>query len=134
MNKIKEENQSEYAVATKYGIGNMFPRSIGLRYTDDKDDADDGERHQPTQVRTAEKIKEISDICIHGCPDCILLGLKSFAGQYKERYLVNKYLVDCVFSEKMYEISLDESAAADKVENSAKRERVHTVSGEKKIR
>ena len=77
-----------------------------------------------SSVRTAEKIMEISHICIHGCPDCISLNTKSLAGQYKERYVINKYLVDLVLARKLSEISLDESASIKVVDDMLKRKGV----------
>jgi hypothetical protein len=45
----------------------------------------------------AERIKEIANVCIHGCPDCISIGNKCSVGGYKEKYQISKSLLDEYF-------------------------------------
>jgi len=70
-------------------IQNMVPISIGKRPLEKPDGPNDEEN---------KKIQEIAHICIHGCPECILLN--SYSGPSipaLERFHVSKYLVDLYF-------------------------------------
>ena len=70
-------------------IQNMVPISIGKRPLEKPDGTNDGEN---------KKIQEIAHICVHGCPECILLNSYSGPSIPKlERFHVSKYLVDLYF-------------------------------------
>ena len=62
---------------------NIFPYSIGTRSLNLNRDEN-------------KKLKEVASICVHGCPECILLH--SYSGPSSipasERFYVSKYLVD----------------------------------------
>ncbi|MCE2506234.1 MAG: hypothetical protein J4F36_07165 [Nitrosopumilaceae archaeon] len=70
-------------------IQNMVPLSIGKRSL-----------QTPSGTNNVEnkKIQEIAHICVHGCPECILLN--SYSGPSiprLERFHVSKYLIDLYF-------------------------------------
>lgn len=67
-------------------IRNIMPFSIGKRTLD------------PTAREDNPKIQETANICIHGCPECILLN--SWDGpsdRVLEKYYVSKYILDEYF-------------------------------------
>ena len=109
LDKLKKESPAEYDLSVKFGIENVFPRGIGIRHIGN------GESPEPNEVRTAEKIREISNICIHGCPDCISLSSRSVTTPYKERYVINKYLLDLTFTKSLSKVTLSESASIEEI-------------------
>ena len=84
-------------------IQNMVPISIGKRHLENPDGINSGEN---------KKLQEISHICVHGCPECILLNSYSGPSIPKlERFHISKYLVDLYFKfvTKKIRISLNEN-------------------------
>ncbi len=91
LNELKEQNNSateEFNQIKNSKIENMFPISIGKRPLQKPDGANVENK----------KIQEIAHICIHGCPECLLLN--SYSGPSiprLERFYVSKYLLDLYF-------------------------------------
>ncbi len=107
LDELSDQNDSslkEFNHIIESGIENMVPMSIGKRPLVQSDGSDDGIENK--------KIQEIAHICVHGCPECILLNSYSGPSIPKvERFYVSKYLVDLYFNyiiENM-KVRLDES-------------------------
>lgn len=89
-------------------IQNMVPISIGKRHLKKPDGANGGEN---------KKIQEIANICIHGCPECILLNSYSGPSIPKlERFYVSKYLVDLYFKFITQKIRVESNETISNIE------------------
>jgi hypothetical protein len=83
--RLQEDTYREqYSKLSSLGIQSAFPGSVG--------------RHIALSMnldhQSAERLREVFGICIHGCPDCISLGNKCDAGGFEERYQISKALID----------------------------------------
>ena len=93
LNELSEDNASsphEFNQIKQSGIKNLVPISIGKRPLIKPDGTNDDIENK--------KIQEIAHVCIHGCPECLLLN--SYSGlsiPRLERFYVSKYLVDLYF-------------------------------------
>ena len=89
-------------------IQNMVPISIGKRHLEKPDGTNDGEN---------KKIQEIAHICVHGCPECILLNSYSGPSIPKlERFHLSKYLVDLYFKFITEKIRVDSNETISNIE------------------
>ena len=113
LKELSEQNSSsidEFNQVKQSKIENLVPISIGKRPLINPDGTNDGTENK--------KIQEIAHICVHGCPECILLN--SFSGPSiprLERFYVSKYLVDLYFKfiTKKIKVGLNENIS--KIEN-----------------
>jgi len=113
LKELRDQNESstnEFNQIINSRIENMFPISIGKRPLIRSDATDDGTENK--------KIQEIANICVHGCPECILLN--SFSGPSiprLERFYVSKYLVDMYFKFVTEKIRVRYDANTSDIEN-----------------
>lgn len=108
LESITEAHKDLFNEILSVGIHNLFPLGIGLRRNEDDDD--------DIPYTTYEKRRELAGICIHGCPDCILLGNKSKPNQYVEKYSVSKYLLDILFRASVNDARLNYDSEYAKIE------------------
>lgn len=103
LKELQDQNDSsinEFNQIKQSRIENMVPFSIGKRPLVRPDGTDDGTENK--------KIQEIAHICVHGCPECLLLN--SYSGPSIprfERFYVSKYLVDLYFKFITQKIRVD---------------------------
>jgi len=113
LKELRDQNDSstnEFNQIINSRIENMFPISIGKRPLIKSDGTNDGTENK--------KIQEIANICVHGCPECILLN--SFSGPSiprLERFYVSKYLVDMYFKFVTEKIRVRHDANTLDIEN-----------------
>ena len=86
------------------GIYNLFPLSTGMRVVLDEE----GNR---ISSKESYQLSNYAAICIHGCPDCLSLGIKSKSGQFSEKYSISKYILDLLFRYNTAEIRLEENTS-----------------------
>jgi hypothetical protein len=82
--RIKEDtHQMAIRKIIEYGISRLFPIGIGYHAVGYSND-----------LREAERFKEIANICLHGCPECISIGRKCNQGSFYEKYNISKLALD----------------------------------------
>lgn len=105
--RLQEDTYREYySKLSSLGIQNAFPGSIGRHVA-----LSMGLDHQ-----SAERLKEVFAICIHGCPDCITLGNKCDAGAFEEKYQISKALIDEYVRFMTQNIALPYDASGGEIE------------------
>jgi hypothetical protein len=77
------------------GNSRMFPISIGYHAID-----------YSRSSREADRFKEIANICLHGCPECISIGRKCHAGSFFEKYNISKLALDELLRYSLREATL----------------------------
>jgi len=82
--QIKEStHQKAIKRIIKYGISKIFPIGVGYHAVDYTNDP-----------REAERFREMANICLHGCPECISIGRKCNYGSFYEKYNISKLALD----------------------------------------
>lgn len=82
--RIKEgTHQMAIRRIIEYGISRLFPVGIGYHAVDYSNDP-----------REAERFKEMANVCLHGCPECISIGRKCNYGSFYEKYNISKLALD----------------------------------------
>lgn len=113
LKELSEQNSSsidEFNQVKQSRIENLVPISIGKRPLIKSDGTNDGTENK--------KIQEIAHICVHGCPECLLLN--SFSGPSNprlERFYVSKYLVDLYFKFITKKIKVELNESISEIEN-----------------
>ncbi len=91
----KDSYSREYGLISELGVQNCFVSSIGYHVA----------LARQLPEREADRLKEALGICVHGCPDCLVLGNKCNDGGFLERYHVSKVIVDEYFRFKTRNVS-----------------------------
>jgi len=107
LERQKESYSKEYQSISDIGVENCFRASIGYHFA---------LLHQ-LQPRQADRLKEALSICIHGCPDCLVLGSKCNEGGFMEKYFVSKAILDEYFRYQTRGITLDHSVEDSVIES-----------------
>ncbi len=84
----------------QYGVQSLYPVGIGYHAID-----------YSRTPQDADRFKETSSVCLHGCPECISLGRKCSAGSFRERFSVSKYSLDRWFANAISPFIRDEPHA-----------------------
>jgi hypothetical protein len=96
-----DKQKESYAEAIKYiekiGAENCFRSSLGYHQALSLD----------LPMREAERLKEALGICLHGCPDCLVLGNKCDEGGFLEKFHISKVLLDEYFRFMTGEVTVD---------------------------
>jgi hypothetical protein len=97
LDKQKESYAEAIRYIAKIGVENCFRSSLGY--------------HQALNLglpmREAERLKEGLSICLHGCPDCLVLGNKCDEGGFLEKFHLSKVLLDEYFRFMTGEVTVD---------------------------
>ena len=102
--RIKEStHQRAIRRIVEYGISKLFPIGIGYHAVDYTNDP-----------REAERFREMANICLHGCPECISIGRKCNYGSFYEKYNISKLALDELLNHNIKELmvtslSIDET-------------------------
>jgi superfamily II DNA/RNA helicase len=99
-------------------VENYFPASIGFHLSRGVTGIQPSER-----INIAERVKEAVSICIHGCPDCVVIGSKCNAGAFTEKYNISKSLLDKYFYYKTKPIRLHVNAKQEEIESTLRKYR-----------
>lgn len=100
----KALNENEFTIASQSDTRDLYCSNIGFH------------NMLAYNLRQAERIREIRNICLHGCPDCISLGNKCIAGGYKEKYSSSKLLLDEYFYYLTNEIRMPYNSTTSEIE------------------
>jgi hypothetical protein len=107
LERQRESYSDQMEYLTKIGVENAFTSSIGYQAA----------LNLQLPVREAERLKEITGICLHGCPDCLVLGNKCDEGGFLERYNVSKVLLDEYFRFQTRDVVVDYSTRNSQIES-----------------
>ena len=107
LERQKESYSNEYQSISNIGVENCFRSSIGYHFA---------LTHQ-LQPRQADRLKEALSICLHGCPDCLVLGSKCNEGGFMEKYFVSKAILDEYFRYLTHGVTLDYSVEDSVIES-----------------
>jgi hypothetical protein len=100
LERQRESYSSEYRYIEENGVENCFRASIGYHVS----------LAQGLQLREADRLKEVLSVCLHGCPDCLILGNKCNEGGFLEKYHVSKVITDEYFRHITEDITVEYSS------------------------
>jgi hypothetical protein len=78
------------------GSQSIFPLGIGYHGVD-----------YSQLPREADRFKEMANICLHGCPECISIGRKCHVGSFYEKYNISKIALDELLNYLLKEATVD---------------------------
>jgi len=107
LERQKESYSNEYRYVSEIGVENCFRSSIGYHVS----------LARRLQGREADRLKEALGICLHGCPDCLVLGNKCNEGGFFEKYYVSKAILDEYFRFLTNDVTVDHSVRDSVIES-----------------
>lgn len=110
-------------------VTEFFPSSIGYHRVADS-----------TDIQTAERRREVFDICVHGCPDCISIGNRCETGSFAEKYNISKIMIDEFFKYATDAFTADIDSGRENIEKKLKgkgtvivRQRIYSDKDEERL-
>lgn len=104
----KQSHPEEFQFLSRHDIRDSYCLGIGFHSLFGYD------------IRTAERIKEISNVCLHGCPDCISIGSNCTSGGNREKYQISRTLLDLYFEFATSRIRVKHDVPLDEIESKLK--------------
>jgi hypothetical protein len=101
------------------GSQHIYPASIGYHAVDYSTDPQEGDRFH-----------ELAQVCIHGCPECTVIGTGCSEGQFVEKYSISKRIQDLYFRELIDDNIIDISAGVDRVLDQLESDRLVILTSE----
>jgi hypothetical protein len=104
LNELRDkETTHEEAVRRirERGYTSIFPIGIGYHGVDYSD-----------VPQEADRFKEVANICLHGCPECISISKKCQLGSFYEKYGISKIILDELLKYLMREATLSDPASS----------------------
>jgi len=87
LERQRQAYSDAYKQISQIGVENCFIASLGF--------------HLPLElgmdVQAAERFKESASVCLHGCPDCLVLGNRCEEGGFMEKFSLSKAALDEYF-------------------------------------
>ena len=124
-NRIQELAQNEATHTEAFdqlrdiGSQHVYPASIGYHAVD-----------YSTEPREGDRFHELAQVCIHGCPECTIIGTACSEGQFVEKYSISKRIQDLYFRELIEDNIVDISIGVDHVLDQLESDRLAIVVSE----
>lgn len=117
LHRLEKTHTKELNKIQLHDIYDLFPLSIGYHAVDSEN------------IQDAEKFKELVSFCVHGCPECIIIGSKCKVGAFLGRYHVSKALFDELFTYITQCVTLNYDSSRSKIEESLRSHGVVILKG-----
>lgn len=114
LESVSQENPEIAQSIRDSTIFNLFATFTGLRDVLGQDGTELGQLD-------SYRLKNATDVCIHGCPDCISIGSETKTHTLSERFSISKYLLDLLFRFHTSEIRITDNFDMDQIENTLRK-------------
>jgi hypothetical protein len=111
---FSQENPDIAASIQATGIFNLFATFTGLNQLF-------GQGGEELDISDSYRYKNATDVCIHGCPDCISIGNKTKTEEVSERFSISKYLLDLLFRFHTDEIRITDNFDRAEIEKTLRK-------------
>ena len=122
LEQFATDNPVNFAELQRITIMNFFPTNSGLA-----NEIGDENHREDLSVDEATRLQLSSQICIHGCPDCIMLGQMS-GDIISEPFSISKYFLDLLFMHYTENFRVSNTFDKTEIENMLVKEKLVIIS------
>jgi len=121
INRLEEKEDTHSQALERLrtiGSNHTYPASIGYHAVD-----------YSTNPREGDRFKELARVCVHGCPECTIIGTNCTEGQFIERYSISKRAQNLYFRHILDNYQLDHDADSDDIIQQIRDNEIALISG-----